>query len=756
MQNREPRIWLTQLTNLEAEPDQRKLRLISLGKLWALTELFHPWFATFEIDWDGALVKAIKELDRMKTQEDYWKIASEMMSALGDYQTYSFNATPLPSDSTYEPLPYPEPPELKKRFHQTRDGIAVFNLNGMKDEECIELTEFIISRLDALKKPKGIVFDIRTQEASFYGIDEVFNDELARHLSRKTLVMPTFRQRYHYGCLATAGTNPRNYGPGIISQAARKIEGGVNSFNCPVVFLTSFFSNTPLLAVALQTQSKGFIVCADRFAPGFYGQSTLRLILPDDVHASIRLTELVSFDGSLDFYPDITLESRNPRSASVLNRTLNLIRNNELRKAKRPKSSVAIHHQVNYTDFELPTREMRLVAAFRIWAAVEHLFPYKDLMDRNWDAVFETSIDEIEAATDPHEYYLATAKMIAQLDDSHAGVSCYTSHMLFGDWSTVIRCRYIEGKYVVSYIGNEDEAAKAGVKIGDVILSVDGEKIEDKIKRFKQYCAASTPQAFWNRIAWSLLSGTAGSTATLVLDEGDGVLKSARLKRREENNIFYDAPTREGDDIFRVIEAENLGYADLTRLEAGQVDEMFELFKNTRGIIFDMRGYPRNTGSPISSRLTEKMDVAAARSSISFMSKPHFPDDIVGQDPCWYGTTSTIPNSFDWKYKNKTVLLIDERAMSQSEQVGMFLKAANGTTFIGSPTTGANGTVTEFHIPGSMTVTFTGEKYFFPDGTQLQRVGLQPDVHAVPTIAGLRAGRDEVLETAIDWLREHS
>jgi C-terminal processing protease CtpA/Prc len=37
----------------------------------------------------------------------------------------------------------------------------------------------------------------------------------------------------------------------------------------------------------------------------------------------------------------------------------------------------------------------------------------------------------------------------------------------------------------------------------------------------------------------------------------------------------------------------------------------------------------------------------------------------------------------------------------------------------------------------------------YPDGRPTQRVGLIPDVRVAPTIAGIAAGRDEVLEEAV-------
>jgi hypothetical protein len=42
---------------------------------------------------------------------------------------------------------------------------------------------------------------------------------------------------------------------------------------------------------------------------------------------------------------------------------------------------------------------------------------------------------------------------------------------------------------------------------------------------------------------------------------------------------------------------------------------------------------------------------------------------------------------------------INEFAGSQAEQTGLFFEAANGTKFIGSPTAGANGDLTNFTVP---------------------------------------------------------
>ncbi len=99
-------------------------------------------------------------------------------------------------------------------------------------------------------------------------------------------------------------------------------------------------------------------------------------------------------------------------------------------------------------------------------------------------------------------------------------------------------------------------------------------------------------------------------------------------------------------------------------------------------------------------------------------------------------------------------MLIDERTISQAEHTGLFFAAANGTKFIGSPTQGANGDVTNLSLPGGIYVYFSGEGVWHADGRQLQRVGLRPDVELHPTLVGIRAGKDEVLEKALQYLQQ--
>ena len=68
---------------------------------------------------------------------------------------------------------------------------------------------------------------------------------------------------------------------------------------------------------------------------------------------------------------------------------------------------------------------------------------------------------------------------------------------------------------------------------------------------------------------------------------------------------------------------------------------------------------------------------------------------------------------------------------------------------------GCNGDVTFMVLPGNLVVSFTGHNVRHADGRQLQRLGIQPTIRVAPTIQGVAARRDEVLETAVKYLREN-
>ncbi|MFT3685047.1 MAG: S41 family peptidase [Phycisphaerales bacterium] len=99
------------------------------------------------------------------------------------------------------------------------------------------------------------------------------------------------------------------------------------------------------------------------------------------------------------------------------------------------------------------------------------------------------------------------------------------------------------------------------------------------------------------------------------------------------------------------------------------------------------------------------------------------------------------------------VFLTDGRAISYAESVMGIVEAYKLGDIVGGPTAGTNGNINPFTLPGGYSVIWTGMRVIKHDGSRHHGVGITPTVPCEPTPAGLAAGRDEVLEKAVEVIK---
>jgi C-terminal processing protease CtpA/Prc len=100
-------------------------------------------------------------------------------------------------------------------------------------------------------------------------------------------------------------------------------------------------------------------------------------------------------------------------------------------------------------------------------------------------------------------------------------------------------------------------------------------------------------------------------------------------------------------------------------------------------------------------------------------------------------------------FTGTVVILVNEVSQSQAEYTAMALRASPNALVAGSMTAGADGNVSPIPLPGGISSMISGIGVFYPDRTPTQQVGIVPDLEVLPTIQGVREGRDEVLEAAV-------
>ena len=101
-------------------------------------------------------------------------------------------------------------------------------------------------------------------------------------------------------------------------------------------------------------------------------------------------------------------------------------------------------------------------------------------------------------------------------------------------------------------------------------------------------------------------------------------------------------------------------------------------------------------------------------------------------------------------YKGKVVIIVNEISQSSAEFHSMAYKVHPNAIVIGSTTAGADGNVSQIFLPGGISTMISGIGVYYPDGKETQRIGIVPDIEVKPTIQGIKEGRDELMEKAIE------
>ena len=186
-------------------------------------------------------------------------------------------------------------------------------------------------------------------------------------------------------------------------------------------------------------------------------------------------------------------------------------------------------------------------------------------------------------------------------------------------------------------------------------------------------------------------------------------------------------------------------YVDLNFATMAAIDERIEELASARGVVFDLRGYP-NSNHDVLRHLTDE----PLRSAIWQVPQVIYPDRerLAGYDTS--GRWTLHPRAP--RFAGDIVFLTDERAISYSESVMGIVEHYRLGEIVGAPTAGTNGNTNQLVLPGGFRLSWTGMRVVKHDGSQHHLVGILPTVPATRSLAGVRAGRDEVLEAALRLL----
>ena len=386
-------------------------------------------------------------------------------------------------------------------------------------------------------------------------------------------------------------------------------------------------------------------------------------------------------------------------------------------------------NEKDYKDIDISTSsyKYRLLSLFRYWNVIYYFSPHKYLMDQSWDKTLDEYISPFIDATDSLSYKMVFLKLATTLNDGH-------SYLNFTDSPP------IESYDIIELVnGNTIVRIDAGgLQKGDIIEFV-GEREIDQIRdSLSVFTSASTQHNKEFRIN-CYLAEMIFFKETDVIIQRDGLT----LKVHMQPVTFKNTRSSSYERI-----SEKIGYVDLSIMTTLEMEAMFKSFSDAAFIIIDLRKGIKYHYDPILF-YNHLIDKKSIRIFPTVIPNPEYPGAFLFLKNVQVSNDNSMKNPH---YKGKVIFLINEFSQSSLEHIAFVGRTNINAILIGRPTSGALGRVTWIPLSGGNRGAFSTVGQFALDGTEYQRKGIIPDLEVYPTMESIKAGKDEILEAAIEYI----
>jgi C-terminal processing protease CtpA/Prc len=369
-------------------------------------------------------------------------------------------------------------------------------------------------------------------------------------------------------------------------------------------------------------------------------------------------------------------------------------------------------------------------------------YPCFELKGIDWQAVGDELLPHAKQVETHEEFGLLSMELVARLEDSHAYLMDGTAQVPappLPRWDAGFAClEDDQDRPAVYYVDPCGPADEAGVKVGMVVLTVNGqpvrEVIEDAMALCSKYIGYSSDRYLrYDSYRSFPRRGKQGEVVTFEMLAGDGARHQFELPAVLSARYLPRLPVPKAGipdsaHIAWKMLDDRIGYIYVRRISArlpGLLDKAVGELKDARGLIVDVRG---NSGGGFEPR------EAFVNFGLDGESEPNRP-----------------------RYKGPMALLIDSRCISAGEGWASWFIAKNRARVFGEPTAGASARKDIYTLSnGLYKVQIPIRPYRGSLNRPIERRGLEPDVHVRQSAADLAIGRDTVLEAAKAYLLEQT
>ncbi|AKQ45859.1 hypothetical protein TH63_09740 [Rufibacter radiotolerans] len=438
----------------------------------------------------------------------------------------------------------------------------------------------------------------------------------------------------------------------------------------------------------------------------------------------------------------------------------------------------------NEAKYEFPPAEnlpypLRMLALAKFKAGIEYLFPYKYLMDENWDAIITHFVPLFTICDSRADYERLLITLNAKLNDTQAYSffrQLYYKEKIFRNlYFPPFDYQVVEGKILVTNLIDPALCKKSNIKTGDVLEELDDITVAEWVKALGTVLSVSNQEALWHRVGEygdNFLFRSEDTNLKVLLTRGEDKITtklqlmnpSEPAKAKLVDTYFKKklTPAKKSPGLERVakgiirFKANDTNRFIENATEAREIvimDSLLSVANKAKGLIFDMRSEADNSDFvylDLFRKFGKERNYFARYYLMNHEALGTY--KYLPQADVYFPSTVT-PKGVE--YKGKVVILVNAATQGVGEWLTMNLQHLfpNSVT-IGDRSAGADGDIKRLTLPGNYVVTFSGNAVFYPDQTVTQRKGVKIDQTLAPTLKGVLGKKDELLQKAIELINE--
>lgn len=385
----------------------------------------------------------------------------------------------------------------------------------------------------------------------------------------------------------------------------------------------------------------------------------------------------------------------------------------------------------------------------KVWQAVNDKYYDPSFNGMDWTAAHERYRARVDGLKSDEEFYALLNRMLGELRDAHTLFRSPRQREASRKQqatSAGISIREVEGVPVIFSVDADSDAARAGVKSGMTVRTIDGQAFAERLAQVRAEVGETSSERLARlRVYARLLAGEPDTPLKLGLTRADRSEFEVALTRRTVSNL---------SPLTSNLLPSGNAYLKFNAFRSPVSKEFKEAlikFKDASGLIVDLRG---NGGGDVE----EMLHIAG----YFFNEKVFFGRGVTrsGKPLSLLGGLVKVPleayvgGPGKQIWSKPVVILISERTGSAAESFTAGMQENGRATVMGTQSCGCVNIVNNrFEMKGGGELQLSELGYLSPKGRRLEGNGIMPDKVIAPALLDLRRSRDAGVEEAENFLR---